>query len=165
MNGAAITGAGRIIAIDVVEAKLELARVVGATDVVNAAEVDPVEAVRELTGGGTGFSFEALGRRETTEQAFRMLRPGGVATVIGMVPEGQMVEIEAAELLNEKTLQGSNMGSNRFRIDMPNYVDLYLEGRLKLDEITARHIGLGDIDEAFAEMQTGGFGRSVVVFG
>ena len=72
----------------------------------------------------TGFSFEALGRRETTEQAFRMLRPGGEATVIGMVPEGQMVEIESAELLNEKTLQSSNMGSNRFRIDMPNYVDL-----------------------------------------
>ena len=82
-----------------------------------------------------------------------------------MVRDGQMVETEAAELLNEKTLQSSNMGSNRFRIDMPNYVDLYLEGRLKPDEITARHIGLGDIDETFAEMQTGGFGRSVVVFG
>ena len=126
--------------------------------------MDPVDVVLELTEGGAEFTFEALGRRETVEQAFRMLPPGGVATVIGMVPQGQMVEVHAADLLDEKVLQGSNMGSNRFRVDMPYYVDLYMEGRLKLDEITSRHIGLDGLNEAFDEMRGGSVGRSIVVF-
>ena len=164
VNGASIIGAGRIIAVDVQQAKLDQARTVGATDLVDASTVDPVDVVLELTEGGADFTFEALGLRETVEQAFRMLSPGGVATVIGMVPEGQMVEVHAADLLAEKVLQGSNMGSNRFRVDMPYYADLYLEGRLKLDEITSRHIGLDGLDEAFHEMRGGSVGRSIVVF-
>ena len=164
VNGASIIGAGRIIAVDVQQAKLDQARTVGATDLVDASTVDPVDVVLELTEGGADFTFEALGLRETVEQAFRMLSPGGVATVIGMVPEGQMVEVHAADLLAEKVLQGSNMGSNRFRVDMPYYADLYLEGRLKLDEITSRHIGLDGLDEAFHEMRGGSAGRSIVVF-
>ena len=164
VNGASIIGAGRIIAVDVQQAKLDQARTVGATDLVDASTVDPVDVVLELTEGGADFTFEALGLRETVEQAFRMLSPGGVATVIGMVPEGQMVEVHAADLLAEKVLQGSNMGSNRFRVDMPYYADLYLEGRLKLDEITSRHIGLDGLDEAFPEMRGGSVGRSIVVF-
>jgi len=164
VNAAAITGAGRIIAVDVAEAKLSLASLVGATDVVDASRENPVEAVLELTAGGVDFSFEALGRRETAEQSFRMLRSGGTATVIGMVPEGEMVQVEAAKLLEEKTLQGSNMGSNRFRVDMPLLVEHYLEGRLLLDEVTARHIHLDEVDDAFHEMRTGALGRSIVVF-
>ena len=164
VNGASIIGAGRIIAVDVQQAKLDQARTVGATDLVDASAVDPVDAVLELTEGGADFTFEALGRRETVEQAFRMLPPGGVATVIGMVPQGQMVEVHAADLLDERVLQGSNMGSNRFRVDMPYYVDLYMEGRLKLDEITSRHIGLDGLNEAFDEMRGGPVGRSIVVF-
>ena len=93
VNGASIIGAGRIIAVDVQQAKLDQARTVGATDLVDASTVDPVDVVLELTEGGADFTFEALGLRETVEQAFRMLSPGGVATVIGMVPEGQMVEV------------------------------------------------------------------------
>ncbi|MDG2428321.1 MAG: Zn-dependent alcohol dehydrogenase [Acidimicrobiales bacterium] len=164
VNGAAITGAGRIIAVDVTEAKLDLARLVGATDVVNASRENPVEAVLELTKGGVEYSFEALGRSETAEQSFRMLRAGGTATVIGMVPEGQMMQVEAAQLLMEKRLQGSNMGSNRFRVDMPLLVDHYLEGRLLLDEVVDRHIHLEEVDAAFDEMRSGALGRSIVVF-
>ena len=93
VNGASIIGAGRIIAVDVQQAMLDQARTVGATDLVDASTVDPVDVVLELTEGGADFTFEALGLRETVEQAFRMLSPGGVATVIGMVPEGQMVEV------------------------------------------------------------------------
>ncbi len=165
VNGASIIGAGRIVAVDVQQAKLDQARTVGATDLVDASAGDPVDVVLELTEGGADFTFEALGRRETVEQAFRMLSPGGVATVIGMVPEGQMVEVHAADLLDDKVLQGSNMGSNRFRVDMPYYVDLYMEGRLKLDEITSCHIGLDGLDDAFDEMRGGSVGRSIVVFG
>ncbi|MEM9736858.1 MAG: Zn-dependent alcohol dehydrogenase [Pseudomonadota bacterium] len=164
INGAAIAGAGRIIAIDISEEKLATARHFGATDTVNAAETDPVEAVREMTSGGVKYSFEALGRKETTEQAFRMLRSSGVATIIGMVPEGQMIEIEAAELIFDKRIQGSNMGSNRFRIDMPRYVDFYLRGQLKLDDMISRRIPLEQINDAFDEMRQGRVARSVVVF-
>ena len=102
--------------------------------------------------------------KETTEQAFSMLRPGGDATVIGMVPEGQKVEIDASELLYEKTLQGSNMGSNRFRVDMPRLVDFYLDGRLHLDALISKRVALEDINEAFAEMKTGAVARSVIMF-
>lgn len=164
INGAAIAGAGRIIAVDIEEAKLNLAKHFGATDVVNAKNGDPVEQIRELTGGGVAYSFEALGRKETSEQAFRMLHISGTATIIGMVPEGQMIEIHGADLLSDKKLQGSNMGSNHFRVDMPRFVEFYLAGKLHLDDMIARRIKLEQINEAFDEMRTGQIARSVISF-
>ena len=164
INGAAIAGAGRIIAIDVKASKLELAKHFGATDVVNAADCDPVEAVKELTGGGVEYAFEALGLKQTSEQAFRMLRTSGVATIIGMVPEGQTIEVDAADLLKDKRLQGSNMGSNHFRVDMPRFVEFYLDGKLKLDDMISRRIELEQINEAFEEMKRGEIARSVIMF-
>jgi S-(hydroxymethyl)glutathione dehydrogenase/alcohol dehydrogenase len=164
VQGAWIAGAGRIIAVDTMPWKLELAREFGATDLVDASAGDAVEQVRELSEGGVEYAFEAIGLKTTAEQAFAMLRKGGTATVIGMVPEGQKIEIHAADLLDEKTIQGSNMGSNRFRIDMPNYVDLYLSGRLKLDELVSARIGLDDVNEGFERMRRGEVARSVIVF-
>jgi S-(hydroxymethyl)glutathione dehydrogenase/alcohol dehydrogenase len=164
INGAAIAGAGRIIAVDIKGSKLNLAKHFGATDVVDASRTDPVEAVREMTGGGVAYSFEALGLKKTSEQAFRMLRNSGAATIIGMVPEGQMIEVSGADLLNDKKLQGSNMGSNHFRVDMPRFVDFYLAGKLKLDDMISRRISLEQINEAFAEMKRGEVARSVIVF-
>jgi len=164
INGAAIAGAGRIIAVDIKGSKLNLAKHFGATDVVDASQADPVAAVKEMTGGGVEYSFEALGQKKTSEQAFQMLRTSGVATVIGMVPEGQMIEIDAADLLNDKTLRGSNMGSNHFRVDMPRFVEFYLSGQLKLDEMISRRIPLEQINEAFDEMKRGEVARSVIVF-
>ena len=146
VQGAAIAGAGRIIAVDTLPWKLELARDFGATDVVNAADGDPVAQVMELTGGGVEYAFEAIGLKVTAEQSFAMLRKGGTATIIGMIPEGQKIELPGSEFLDEKKIQGSNMGSNRFRVDMPRYVDLYLSGRLKLDELVSARIGL-DADQ------------------
>ena len=110
INGADIAGAGRIIAIDTVASKLELARKFGATDTVNAAETDVVGTVREMTGGGVHYSFEAIGLKTTTEQAFKIIRAGGTATVIGMIPVGTMVEIHGPEFLREKKLQGIEHG-------------------------------------------------------
>ena len=86
VNGAAVAGASRVIAIDTVSSKLDVAKEMGATDVINASNVDPVEAIKELTGGGVHYSFEAIGLKKTAEQSFAMLRPGGTATIIGMVP-------------------------------------------------------------------------------
>jgi S-(hydroxymethyl)glutathione dehydrogenase/alcohol dehydrogenase len=165
INGAAIAGAGKLIAIDRVPAKLELARTFGASETIEAAEgVDVVQAVRDLTGGGVDYSFEAIGLKATAEQAFRMLRAGGTATVIGMVPQGQMVEVHGAELLSEKKLQGSNMGSNRFRIDMPRFVDFYLAGKLHLDEMISTRIRLDDVNDALATLKRGEVARQVIMF-
>ena len=164
VNGAAIAGAGRVIAIDTVASKLELARKFGATDTVNAAQTDAVAEVLEMTGGGVHYSFEAIGLKQTTEQAFQMIRAGGTATVIGMIPVGTMVEVHGAEFLREKKLQGSNMGSNRFRVDMPRFVDFYLAGKLHLDDLISARIKLGDVNDALAALTTGEVARNVIVF-
>ena len=164
INGAAIAGASRIIAIDMVPSKLELARKFGDTDVVNAKDKDAVGEVKEMTGGGVHYAFEAIGLKATAEQAFQMLRNGGTATVIGMIPPGQMVAVHGMEFLFEKKIQGSMMGSNRFRVDMPRFVDFYLQGRLHLDDLVSRRIRLEDINDAFAALGTGEVARSVIMF-
>ena len=164
VNGAAIAGAGTIIAVDVSSEKLAAARTFGATHVVDASVGDPVAAVRALTNQGADFAFEAVGRKETAEQAYEMIRYGGTAVVIGMVPQGQKLEIDAEALLMEKTLTGSNMGSNRFREDMPQLVEFYLGGKLHLDDMVTARVGLDDINEAFAAMSAGEVARSVIVF-
>jgi S-(hydroxymethyl)glutathione dehydrogenase / alcohol dehydrogenase len=117
------------------------------------------------SGNGVDYAFEAIGLKVTSEQAFAMLARGGTATVVGMVPEGQMLEIPGDQLMaDEKRLIGSNMGSNRFRLDIPVYVDLYLEGRLKLDELVSREIGLDEVNEGYEALNRGETARSVIVF-
>jgi S-(hydroxymethyl)glutathione dehydrogenase/alcohol dehydrogenase len=164
INGAAIAGAARIIAVDMVPSKLELARKFGATDVVNAKDADPVDAVRELTGGGVHYSFEAIGLKQTAEQSFRMLARGGVATIIGMIPVGVHIELHGPEFLMERRIQGSNMGSNRFRVDMPRFVEFYLQGRLHLDDLISRRIRLEDVNDGLKALETGEVARSVIMF-
>jgi S-(hydroxymethyl)glutathione dehydrogenase/alcohol dehydrogenase len=164
VQGARLSGAARIIAVDRVGAKLELARQFGATDTVNAAQADPVAEITGMTGGGVHYSFEAIGLKSAAEQAFGVLRGGGTATVIGMIPVGQMLEIPGAALLAEKKLQGSIMGSNRFRTDMPFYIELYRQGRLKLDELVSARIGLDDINDGYTQMKKGEIARSVIMF-
>jgi S-(hydroxymethyl)glutathione dehydrogenase/alcohol dehydrogenase len=164
IQGARIAGANKIIAVDTNPSKLELAQQLGATHVVDAASDDPVAAVKALTGGGVHHSFEAVGMKVTAEQSFSMLRSGGQATVIGMIPVGTRIEIHGPELLSEKTLTGSNMGSNQFRTDMPRYIDMYLDGRLHLDEMVSKTITLEQINDGFDDMKAGNVARSVISF-
>ena len=164
VQAAAIVGAGRIIAVDRVASKRDLALEFGATDVVDATATDPVLAVLDLTGGGVDHAFEAIGLSSTAQQAFNMLRKGGTATVIGMIPFGERVEIDGFQLLLEKRLQGSNMGSNRFRVDMPQYVDWYLAGKLKLDELVSAVMPLGEINAGFAALRDGEVARQLITF-
>jgi S-(hydroxymethyl)glutathione dehydrogenase/alcohol dehydrogenase len=164
INGAALAGASRIIAVDMVASKLELARKFGATDLVDASDGESVQKVIEMTGGGVHYSFEAIGLKATAEQAFQMLRPGGTATVIGMIPPGQMVAVHGVDFLAEKKIQGSMMGSNRFRVDMPRFVDFYLQGKLHLDDMISNRIALSDINEGMAALETGEIARSVIMF-
>ena len=163
INGAAIAGAGQIIAVDMVPSKLELAKIMGATDVVNARECDAVGEVIEMTKGGCHYTFEAIGLKATAEQAFKMLKSGGTATVIGMIPVGTMVELHGVEFLAEKKIQGSNMGSNRFRVDMPRFVDFYLSGKLHLDQMISKHIKLSEVNEALEALKTGETARHVIM--
>ena len=164
VHGASIAGAARIIAVDTVPSKLELAKKLGATDAVNPSDGDVVAQVRELTGGGVDYSFEAIGLKATTEQCFRMLRRGGTATVIGMIPVGTMVELHGPDFLQEKKLQGCTMGSNRFRVDMPRYVDFYLNGKLKLDELVSQTLSLERVNEALDALKKAEVARSVIAF-
>jgi S-(hydroxymethyl)glutathione dehydrogenase/alcohol dehydrogenase len=164
INGAAIAGALRIIAVDRLDVKLALAKRFGATDFVNASDVDAVARVLALTGGGVDHAIEAVGLKFTIEQAFSMLAPGGTATVAGLVPPGIKIEIDGMALLGEKKLQGSMMGSNRFPIDIPQLVAYYMQGRLNLDDMVHRHIHLDGINEAFEELESGCAARSVIMF-
>jgi S-(hydroxymethyl)glutathione dehydrogenase/alcohol dehydrogenase len=164
VNGAAIAGAGRIIAIDVGTAKADLAKVFGATDFLDAMEPDLVKRVKAMTAGGVHHSFEAVGLTRTAEQAFAILRRGGTANIIGMIPIGQSITLPGAAFLEEKRIQGSFMGSNRFPVDMPRLVDMYMNGKLHLDQMISRRIRLDQVNEAFAEMKTGAVARSVIMF-
>jgi S-(hydroxymethyl)glutathione dehydrogenase/alcohol dehydrogenase len=164
IQGARIAGAGKIIAVDMVEAKLKTARDLGATHVVDASSHDPVEAIREITDGGADYTFEAIGNKRAAEQAFESLANGGTATIIGMIPVGQKIELDGSAFLTEKRIQGSNMGSNRFRKDMPRYIDFYMRGILKLDEMITRTGRLEDVNEAFRAMKAGEVARTVLKF-
>ena len=164
INGAAIAGAGRIIAIDTNPAKLQLATKLGATDIVDPRNGDVVQQVRDLTNGGVQHSFEVLGRKETAEQSFAMLAAGGTATIVGMIPMGQKIELDGHMFLREKKVQGCSMGSNRFKVDMPRYIDYYRQGRLMLDEMITRRGRLEDVNEAFRAMKAGEVARTVLMF-
>ena len=170
VNGAALAGAERIVAIDTNQAKLEIALQMGATDIINASNVDPVLAIKELFGGaknrfsGVQYSFEALGNKTTAEQSFAMLKPGGLATIIGMIPFGTKIELHGADFLSDRKIQGTSMGGNRFRVDMPRLLNMWKQGRLKLDHLISGHIKLEQINEAYAEMKTTPNVRQLIKF-
>src|SRR5437763_2076117 len=165
VNGAALAGAERIIAIDRVPSKLDLAREPGAPDTINASNLDAVEAVRELTKGGVHYSFEALGTKDTAEQSFRMLRAGGTATIIGMVPFGIKIELHGYDFLRDRKIQGTSMGGNRFRVDMPRLLSLWRQGRLKLDHLISGRIELAEINDGFAALKSAAPVRQLIDFG
>jgi S-(hydroxymethyl)glutathione dehydrogenase/alcohol dehydrogenase len=165
LQGARIVGAGKIIAVDAQAWKFDLAQKLGATHCVDAKAGDPVAAVQALTGGGADFVFECIGLVPTVQQAIAMTGRGGTAVLVGVVPIQQLVSFSAADVtLQEKKITGSYMGSNRFRFDMPKYVEFYLDGRLRLDEMISSRIPLGEVNGAFDRMRNGEAARQVIVF-
>jgi S-(hydroxymethyl)glutathione dehydrogenase/alcohol dehydrogenase len=153
-----------VIAVDVRENKLAMARQFGATHTVDASQEDPVKAVRALTGGGADYAFEVIGLPDAVTQAYDMVRNGGEAIMVGMPPLGSSVTIDAASLMGEKVLRGSLYGSTRPRVDMPRIVELYMAGKLKLDELVSRRYPIEGINDAFAALKAGEVARSVIVF-
>jgi S-(hydroxymethyl)glutathione dehydrogenase/alcohol dehydrogenase len=164
VQGAALAAADPIIAIDVLDQKLEMAEQFGATHFVNALKEDPVKKVRSLTGGGADYAFEVIGSPEAISQAFDMVHPGGEAVMVGLSPFGSKTSIDTRGLLSEKVLRGCTYGSIRPRIDIPRFIDLYMAGKLKLDELVSRTYPLEGINEAFAAMKAGEVARSIVTF-
>jgi len=165
IQGCRIAGARQIVAVDTEQWKLELAKTLGATDGVLVGDGDAKNRVLELTGGGVDFAFEAIGSAATAKQAVGMIRSGGAAVFVGLAPIGTNVELHAAEIvLRGKSILGCQMGSNQFRVDMPNYVELYLNGTLKLDEMISARLPLERVNEAFDAMRKGTAARSVIVF-
>ncbi len=165
VQGARLAGAARIIAIDMLDHKLELARQFGATHVINAQREEPIETVRRYTGGrGADYAFEVVGSSKTIEQAYEMVRRGGTAVVVGFGEDTDLVHLPASLIRGAKSLVGCFYGSVQPHVDFPRYIDLYLAGRIKLDELISRRYRLEEINHAFDALRAGEVARSVIVF-
>ena len=164
IQGAAIANAGAIVAVDVVPAKLELARSLGATHTIDASAGGVVEAVHKLLGGGTDHAFEAIGRKETIELAIQLAGRGGQTILVGLAPPDAAVRIDTLTMIfEERAIRGSWYGGCRPLVDFPRLFDFYRQGKLRLDPLVST-CSLGEINEAFAAMETGAIARKVIVF-
>ena len=166
IQGAAIAGASTIIAVDLLDNKLEMGREFGATHTVNASDGDPVEAIKELSDGeGVHYAFEAIGLVEAPfVQSIRCTRSRGVTVWVGHAPIDTPVTIDARDIMYEKMVIGSMYGSARPHIDFPRLLNLYREGRLKLDELISRSFPLEEVNAAFDVLSNGEVARSVLTF-
>jgi NDMA-dependent alcohol dehydrogenase len=166
LQGAGLLNASKIIAVDIREGQLEFAMKFGATHTVNASHQDPVARVKEITDGrGADYTFEVYGSAETVETAYAMARKGGTVVVVGIAPVGDKADIDAVSLVREeKVLKGSYYGSARCHVDMPKMVDMYMSGRLNLDDLITRRYSLDQINEAYEDLDKGEIGRGVIVF-
>ncbi|PAV67287.1 hypothetical protein WR25_08530 [Diploscapter pachys] len=164
VNAAKIAGAGKIIALDPVPEKRALAEKLGATHSVDALSDTAADEVVEITRGGVHHAIEAVGRPQSAATAVKVLRRGGTATILGMLPPSEKVGLSAIDLLSGKKLQGGLMGSNRFPVDIPRLVDFYMRGSLDLDTIIAERMPLERINDAFDELRKGDATRSVITF-
>jgi S-(hydroxymethyl)glutathione dehydrogenase/alcohol dehydrogenase len=165
IQGATIAGASRIIAVDLLDNKLDYAGSFGATDLVNGSKGDAVEQVVELTGGGVDYAFEVIGNYRTVEQAIKMLRPAGTTVIVGMAPQNQTAGFDPLLFVQkEARLLGSWYGSSRPRLDFQRFIDMTLAGKLKVKEMITRRYPLEQINEAYDSLGRGEVARSVVTF-
>ncbi len=166
IQGAAIAGAEKIIAVDLLPKKLEFAKQFGATHTVNSKETNAVEAIRALTGGrGVDYAFEVIGLPATIRQAYDSLKKRGLAIIVGVTPMTAEVSIPIMSMVfEERTLTGSIYGSARPLIDIPMLINLYKAGKLKLDELLTRRYPFSQINEAYEGLERGEGIRSVVTF-
>ena len=162
--GAHAAGATKLVAVDVVPAKLELARELGATDAVLAGD-GTVEAVRTATGGGAEKVIETVGSAAVLGQAYAATRRGGTTVTVGLPHPKQMLEIPAVSLVaEERTLRGSYLGSSVPAVDIPRYIDLYQSGLLPVDRLLTHRIALDEVNEGFDRLASGEAVRQAVIF-
>jgi len=167
IQGAVMAGAGRIIGIDTNPRKFAMARQLGATDVLDPATVPSVaEAVVEMTRGGVDFSFECIGNVEVMGQALACAHKGwGQAIIIGVAGAGEEIHARPFLLVTGRAWRGTAFGGTRGRTQLPQYVDWYMSGRIKVDEMITHTLGLDDVNRAFDHMHAGDSIRSVVLYG
>jgi S-(hydroxymethyl)glutathione dehydrogenase/alcohol dehydrogenase len=167
IQGAAMSGAAMVVAVDMSDPKLELARVFGATHTLNpGATEDVVKALKKLTGGGADVAIECVGYGSVVAQAYGCLRKGGKAVAVGVASPKDMTTVRTASLtFEEKTLTGSCFGGARPREDFPRLLGLYRSGRLKLDELITRRYTIDEAPQAFDDLASGRNARGVIVFG
>ena len=165
IQGARIAGARRIVAVDMTEAKLEIARDFGATDTVLATEEAPWRAAKDALGRGADAVFVTVGAIPAFEAAPQYLAKGGRVIMIGMPHSGAMAQFEPVMVAaTGQGMIGSKMGNTVIRRDIPWMADLYGQGRLKLDELISGRWQLDQINEAIADTRTGSAKRNVIVF-
>ena len=164
INAAKIAGAGKVIAVDPVAEKRAIAEKLGATHTVDALSDTAADEVIEISRGGVHHAIEAVGRPQSAATAVKVLRRGGAATILGMMPLGEKVGLSALDLLADKKVQGALMGRNHFPVDIPRLVDFYQRGHLDLDTIIADRMPLERINDAFDELRKGDTTRSVITF-
>jgi Zn-dependent alcohol dehydrogenase len=162
--GARLCGAGTIIGVDVLDSKLKAAVDFGATHVINSRKEDAVARIRQITGGGADGSVMAVGSTDIIGPAFDCIRYGGTCVVVGAPPDGGRAGVDLLSLIREKKLVGSSMGSGRAAIDIPAWVDLFMQGRLPLDRLVSRRYPLDDINSAFEMLARGDVIKPLISF-
>jgi len=164
IQGARIAGAERVIAVDTLDAKLAMAKQFGATDVIRFNE-DCVKTLKKLTDGGPDYAFECVGSGDLAGVAYRAIRRGGTAVVVGVARPAENTSLRTMTLVfEEKTLTGSYFGSCVPRVDFPRMLGLYLGGQLRLDEMITRRYAVDEAPQAFADLESGKNARGVIVF-
>jgi S-(hydroxymethyl)glutathione dehydrogenase/alcohol dehydrogenase len=165
VQGGVLAGAARIVAVDVVAGKLELAKTFGATHVVDASREDPVAAIRDLTRGGADYTFEAVGSLAVIQQALEALGPGGALTIVGVPKLGSRLDFVVHALYQNKAILGCRYGTARPRRDFAMLAELYLAGRLRIDELITHHYALDEFDRALDDLRSGQLARGVFRLG
>ena len=165
IQGARLLNATKIIAVDIFDHKLEFAYKFGATDVVNSREVDPVEAIKELTGGGVDMAFDSFGSAQTVNNSVMALRKAGTAVMIGLGPVGDTAPIDMVDFLrNQKSLLSSYYGAASPHETFDKLIDFYLKGLLDVESLITRTYPLEEINEGFDALARGEDGRGIIVF-
>jgi len=164
--GAHAIGAYPIVAVDRLDDKLPLAREVGATHTINAAQDDPIAAIRDLTGGGADYVFESVGNEQVLMQAYQATKRGGATITVGLPAPDRMFSIPAVSLtLEERTIKGSYMGSSVPRRDIPRYIGMYQAGILPVEKLHTHTLRLEDINNGFDRLAQGKAVRQIIEFG
>jgi S-(hydroxymethyl)glutathione dehydrogenase/alcohol dehydrogenase len=163
VSGARIAGASRIVVIDIQPKRLEAAKQFGATDVIDSTKTKPVEAVRGLLPGGADHVFDFVGLKAVAEQGLAMLGVGGGLYLVGVAKPEVSLDLNVFDAIGgQKRVQGVNFGSTNFKRDIPMYAELYLQGRMNLDDLVSKRISLRDVNEGYAALKEGSINRVVV---
>jgi S-(hydroxymethyl)glutathione dehydrogenase / alcohol dehydrogenase len=163
VSGARIAGASRVVVVDIQDKRLDAARRFGATDVVNSAKTKAVEAVRDLLPGGADHVFDFVGVKAVSESGLEMLGVGGGLYLVGLArPDIDIALNIMSAIAGQRRVQGVNYGSTNFKRDIPMYAELYLQGRMNLDDLVSKTISLREVNDGYAALKDGSLTRVVV---